>query len=121
MRFQIGRVDHDGLVFGAFSGQARHNPGEDALVTPAFPAVVECFGRTILPRRIAPPQTIAIDEDYATQNPSVINPGFAMALGEERFQALDLRLGQLVKIAHRSGLLAEPESRQRTEINGSGA
>jgi hypothetical protein len=108
-------------VIGAFGGQARHDPGEDALFTPAFPAVVESFGRTILPRRIALPQTIAIDEDYATQDPSIINPRLAMALGEKRFQALNLRLGQPVKIAHGLGLLAEPESRQRTEINGSGA
>jgi hypothetical protein len=93
VRFQIGCVDHDGLVIGAFSGEARHDPGEDALFTPAFQAVVECLGRTILLRRIAPPQTIAIDEYYATQNPSIINPGLAMALGEKRFQALNLRLG----------------------------
>ena len=86
MRFQTGRVDHDGLVigaFGAFGGQARHDPGEDALFTPV---VVESFGRTILPRRVAPPQTIAIDEDYATQNSSIINPGLAMALGENGFK-----------------------------------
>ena len=99
VHFQIGRVDHDGLVIGAFGGQARHDPDEDALFTPAFPAVVESFGRTILPRRITPPQTIAINEDYATQNPSIINPGLAMALGGKRFQALNLRLDQPVKIA----------------------
>ncbi|PIL19190.1 hypothetical protein P775_15875 [Puniceibacterium antarcticum] len=75
-------------MFGAFSGQARHNPRKDALFTPA---VVECFGRTILPRRIASPQIIAIDEDYATQNSSIIDPGLAMALRKKRFQALDLR------------------------------
>lgn len=121
MRFQIGRVDHDGLVFGAFSRQARHNPGEDAVVTPAFPAVVECFGRTILRRRIAPPPAIAIDENYATQNPSIINPGLTMALGKKRFQAFNFRLGQPIKNSRRSGLLAEPESLQRNEINGSGA
>ena len=86
MRFQTGCVDHDGLVIGAFRGPARHDPGEDALFTPAFPAVVESFGRTILPRRVAPPQTIAIDEDYATQNPSIISPGLAMALGENGFR-----------------------------------
>ncbi|ABL71117.1 hypothetical protein Pden_3034 [Paracoccus denitrificans PD1222] len=42
-------------------------------------------------------------------------------LGKERLQALHLRIGQPEKIAHRSGLLAEPESRQTPEINGSGA
>lgn len=117
MRFQTGRVDDDGLVIGAFGGQARHDPGEDALFTPAFPAVAESFGRTILPRRVAPPQTIAIDEDYATQTLRSSTRGLPCSWGK-RFQALNLRLGQPVKIAHRSGLLAKPESPQRTEIMG---
>ena len=51
MCLEVGRVDHDGLVIGAFGGQACHDPGEDALFTPAFPAVVESFGQTILPVR----------------------------------------------------------------------
>ena len=29
MRFQIYRVDHDGFEIGAFSGQARYDPGGD--------------------------------------------------------------------------------------------
>jgi hypothetical protein len=44
-----------------------------------------------------------------------------MALRKERLRSLYLRLGQPIKFAHQSGLLAEPESRQRPEINGSGA
>ena len=86
MRFQIGRVDHHGRVSRAFRAQPRHDPGEDALFTPAFPAVVECVGQTIRPRRIAPSQTSAIEEDYATQNPSIIDPGLAMALGKNGFR-----------------------------------
>lgn len=51
----------------------------------------------------------------------VIDAGLAMALGKERLQALHLGVGQPIQIAHRSDLLAEPESRQKPEINGSGA
>ena len=86
-----------------------------------FSAVVEGLGRAVFLRRVTPSQTIAIDENYAAENTTIIDAGLAMAPGEERFEALHLRLGQPVKIAHRSGLLAEPESRQMPEINGSGA
>lgn len=121
MCFQIGRVDHDRLVFGALGGQAHHNPGEDPVLAPAFPAVVERLGGPVFPRRVAPSQTIAVDEDYAAQNTPVIDAGPAMALGKEGFEARHLRLAQPEKVAHQSGLLAGPESRQTPEINGSGA
>lgn len=64
MRFQEGRVDHDGLLLGAFRGQPLHHPGENPHVTPPLPSVVKRLRRAILTRRIAPPQPIAIDEDY---------------------------------------------------------
>ncbi len=41
MRFQVGRVDHDDLLFAAFGGQPLHHPGEDTHVTPPLPAIVE--------------------------------------------------------------------------------
>lgn len=88
---------------------------------PALPAVIEGLGRTILPGRVAPPQAIAIDKYYAAQNAPVVDVGLAMALGKERPLPLHLRIRQPKKIAHRSGLLAEPESRQMTELNGSEA
>ena len=94
MCFQIGRVDHDRLVFGALGGQAHHNPGEDPVLAPAFPAVVERLGGPVFPRRVAPSQTIAVDEDYAAQNPPIIDTGLAMALREERPQPLHLLVGQ---------------------------
>ena len=65
MRFQVGRVDHDDLLFAAFGGQPLHHPGEDAHVAPPLPAIVEGLGRAMLPRSVTPPQPIAIDEDYA--------------------------------------------------------
>ena len=118
---EIGRIDHDRLVLGALSGQADHDPGEDPVVTLAPPTVVEGLDGPIFLRRITPPQPIAVDEDYAAENAAIIDAGLAMTLGKERLQAFHLGIAQQVKIAHRSGLLAEPESCQTPEINGSGA
>src|SRR5690606_21664807 len=118
---EVGCVDHDRLVLGPLGSKADHDPGKDAVVAPALPAVVEGLGRTVFLWRVAPAQAIAIDEDYAAEDATIINTGLAMALGKERLQTLHLGVRQPVKIAHRSGLLAEPESRQRPKINGSGA
>ena len=70
-------IDHDRIVFGTFGGQAHHDPGEDAVVAPALPAVVEGLGRAVFLRRIAPAQPIAIDEDYTAQNAPIIDAGLA--------------------------------------------
>ncbi len=43
-----------------------------------------------------------------------------MAFGKEGAEARHLRFGQPEQVAHRSGLLTEPESRQRPEIDESG-
>ena len=94
MRLQIGRVDHDRLLIGAFRGQPLHHSGEDPHVTPPLPSAIEGLRRTILTRCITPPQAIATDEDYATQNPSIINPRLAMALRKERPQPLHLLVCQ---------------------------
>ena len=80
MRLQIGRVDHDRLVFGALGGEADQDPSEDPVVAPAFPAVVEGLRRAVFLRRVAPAQPIAIDEDYAAQNATIINAGLAVTL-----------------------------------------
>jgi hypothetical protein len=100
MRLQVGRVDRDGLLLGPFEGQSFHHPGEHPPVAPPFPPVVLGLGRAILPWRIAPTQAIAIDEDYAAQNPPIINPGLAMALRQKRPQQLHFLVGQPEKVAH---------------------
>lgn len=71
-----------------------------------------------LPSRV---QAIAVEEDNAAQHMLIVDAGLAMALGTERLEALHLPLRQPVKIAHPSGLLAEPESSEKPEINGSAA
>jgi len=55
---------------------------------------MEGLGRAIRPRRIAPSQPVAIDEDYPAQHTPVIDPRPAMALREERLQPLHLFVGQ---------------------------
>ena len=64
---EIRRVHHDRFVFGAFGGQAYHDPGEDAMYVaslglmafnrspPAFPAIVEGLRGAVLLRRVEPP------------------------------------------------------------------
>ena len=121
MRLQIGCIDHDCLRIGALGGQADHDPGEDPVVTPALPAIMKRLGRSLFPRRIAPPQAIAINEDNAAHHPQIIDAWAAMALGKERAKARHLPFSQPEQVAHQSGLLAAPESRHKPEINRSRA
>ena len=79
MRFEIGRIDHDRLALSTPSRQAIHHRDEDPFVAPTLSAVVERLGRTRFPRRIAPPQTVAIEEDNAAQHSAIIDPRPAMA------------------------------------------
>ena len=86
MRFKIRRVDHDRLFLWPFGGQTLHDPSKDAHVAPPLPAIVEGIRRAILPRRISPPQAVAIDEDYAAQDPPVIDTRLTVALWKEGLQ-----------------------------------
>lgn len=113
MRLQVCRVDHDDLLLAAFGGQPLHHPGEDPHVAPPLPAVVEGLGRAILPRRIAPSQPVAVDEDYPAQHSPVIDPRLPVAFGEERLQPLHLRVRQPEKVAH-------PHPRQFGSLNHAG-
>ena len=47
MCLQTGRIDPDRLVRGVFGSQPDHDAGEDAVVAPGLPAVIEGLGRTI--------------------------------------------------------------------------
>ena len=89
-------------------GQSDHHPGEDALVAPTFPAVVESLVRAVFLRRIAPAQTIAINKDYPAQHPPVIDAGFAMRLWEEGLKTRHLGVGQPKQIRHVHRSFFEP-------------
>lgn len=92
MRLQVCRVDHDDLLLGSLGGQTLHHPGKDPNVASLLPAVVEGLGRAVLPGRIALPQPVAVDEDYAANRPSVIDARLAVGLREELLQPLQLRV-----------------------------
>lgn len=49
---------------------------------------------------MAPPQAIAIDEDYATQHPPIIDPRLAMALRKEGLKPLHLLVRQPEKVVY---------------------
>ena len=90
MGLQMGRIDHQRVRASTLIRQSEEHFCEDALLAPPFPTAVKCLVRPIFLRGIAPSQAIAIDEDNATQNPPVVNTGFAMGLRE-----IGLKLGQL--------------------------
>jgi hypothetical protein len=79
----LGGIDHHSLLFAVFGSQTGHHPGEDAFVAPPLPAVVECLVWVIDRRRVAPLQPIAINENNAAQNTSIINAGLAVGLGKK--------------------------------------
>jgi hypothetical protein len=76
----IGRVDRDRLSIRCPSSQSCHDPSKNTHITSPLPAIVKCLARTILFRRITPPQPIAIDEDNTTEHAPVINARHTMAL-----------------------------------------
>ena len=119
MRLEIGRIDHDRLAFSPLGRQAIHHQGEHALVAPPLPAVIERLCRTIFPRRIPPPQAVAIDEDNAAQYATVINPGSTMALGEKTAEAEPFARPSAKKDRSSLRLLTELESDRDDQINGS--
>jgi hypothetical protein len=63
-------------------------------VTPPLPSVIGPHRRGILTPRGAPPQAIAIDEDYTAENAPIIDARLARALRNERFQPLHLLVRQ---------------------------
>ncbi|KXJ00540.1 hypothetical protein AN414_24565 [Serratia marcescens] len=104
MGLEIGRIDHDGLVLCGFRhGQTFHHLDKYALVAPAFPAVIKRLRRAIFLRRITPTQPVAVDEDDAAQNASIINALAAMALGEIGLKTSHLLVRQPKQITHQSG------------------
>ena len=102
VRLEIGRVDHHRRRDSGLGGQPSHHPGEDRLFRSTASTGVEEFLRAILPWRIAPPQTIAVDKDYPAQNTPVIDARIAMALRKEGLKPRHLCVGQPEKVAHRS-------------------
>ena len=94
MRLEVGRVNHHRLRNGGLRSQPIHHPGEDPLVAPPLPSIVEGLRWGVFLRRIAPPQPIAIYKDYAAQHTPAIDTLLTVALGKEGLQTGHLRVGQ---------------------------
>jgi len=73
--FEIGRIDHDRLVFSTLGCQVIPHQGEHTLVAPSLPAVMERPCRAIFLRRIPPLQALAIDKDNAVQSAAIKSMG----------------------------------------------
>ena len=54
MGLEVCRVDHDGLVFAVPGRQTDHHLGEDALIAPPLPMVVQRLVRAIGGRCVTP-------------------------------------------------------------------
>ena len=91
-----------------FLRPALHHPGQAPHVTPPLPSGIKRLRRAIFLERVAPPQAIAIDEDYAAQNPPpplvckqtpagqwIIDARRLMAFRNERSSLLVRRSGAL--------------------------
>ena len=119
MGLKVGSLDHRGPFLTMIRRQPDHHLGEDPLVTPPLPTVVDCLVPPILPRGIAPPQAIAIDEDYLAQNRPIINRRLAMEFGEIGLKTRHLRITQPEETRHITARFSSNEPRQQAEINGS--
>lgn len=108
MRLQMGRVDHQRIGAAALIGQFEKHPGKDTLLAPALPPAIKGLVRSVLRRRIAPAQAVAIDEDYAAQHSLVVHTGLAVGLRKKGLQLGHLRIAQPVKIAHVTAPFSEP-------------
>ena len=94
MSLKVGCVDHDRLRLGASCSQTFHHSREHTGLAPTLPPIVQRLVWPIGAGRISPAQPIAVDEDDAAQNPSVVHPRPAVALGKERPQPLNLLIRQ---------------------------
>lgn len=86
--------------------QSGYRTVENALVTPPFSTVVKRLVWAVSPRRTAPAQPVAINEDYPARSPPVIEPGVAVRLSEEWLKTRHLGVGQPkpIRNVHRSFL-----------------
>jgi hypothetical protein len=107
------------VLLSALGGQAHHDPGEDAIVAPALPAVIEGLCQAIFPRGVAPSQPVAVDEDYAAEHAPIINTRRAMALRGKRAAGVPSARPNARKGCSSFSLLAEAEARKLLNINGS--
>ena len=108
---------HPVCVQASRGGQSCHHGEENTSFPPPLPSVLERPVWTILPRRIAPAQPVAVHESDAGQRQPIINPWLAVAVGDVRLKPRHLLVRQSKKPFIRSSL-ASPEHDRDAQING---
>ena len=95
VRFEMRRVDHDGVSRLAPAGQGGEDPVEDADPAPADEAVVERLRRSVDAWRVPPHQPAPDDMNNPRNHPPVINPRHtARLVRQKRFQTRELLYGK---------------------------
>ena len=83
MNFEICCVDLKCLLFTKIKGQTNQYLGEDALISPPLPTIVQRVVRPAFLGCSAPSQTDAIDKNIPTQNQSGVNTRFTVSFGKK--------------------------------------
>lgn len=96
--FQVSRVDHDRLGRGVRGSQPLHHANEDTPFTSPFPPVVKGLVGAILLERIAPAQSVPVDENDTDQHLPITNSGLAVAVREIWLEPRYLLVGQPVQV-----------------------
>lgn len=94
MRLEIVHINHYRLRNGRFGSRAIQHLGEDAFITPPFPAILKDLRWAVFLRRTTPPQPVAIEEYNAAKHTPIIDARLAVALGKEALQTSHLRVAQ---------------------------
>ena len=98
--FQVSRVDHDRLGRGVRGSQPLHHANEDTPFASQFPRVVKGLVGAILLGRIAPAQSVAVDENDTAQRLPITNSGLAVAVREIWLEPRYLLVGQPIQVTH---------------------
>jgi hypothetical protein len=104
----MGRIDHQLIRLACLGRQCCEDFVEHAQPAPADEAVVDRLGRTIVRRRITPPQAVADHEDDAADDPAVIDPRNPVRQREIGLNSAHLRLRQPDQITHGNASSAPP-------------
>lgn len=96
--FEVGSVDHYGLLFTVPGSKPRHYLRGDTFVATALPAAAQSFKRPKYRERVAPAKGIAIDEENTAQHPLLIDLGLTVNLREKRSELSHLIVGPPIQL-----------------------
>ncbi len=105
-----------------FAGKGCEDAVEDTHAAPSNKAVIQCFVRAIVLRRVAPTKAVADNVDDPRNHPQIVNARDPVRQGKVRFKALQLRPRQPELIVHEMSSLKKSiiiSENAEQKINGS--